>query len=42
MDLYVYDAGHAFMRETDPSKYDAPSTKLAWERTLDFLRKHLG
>jgi carboxymethylenebutenolidase len=42
MDLYVYDAGHAFMRETDASKYDAPSAKLAWERTLDFLRKHLG
>lgn len=42
MDLYVYDAGHAFMRETDPSKYDATSAKLAWERTLDFLRKHLG
>jgi carboxymethylenebutenolidase len=42
MDLYVYDAGHAFMRETDPSKYDAPSAKLAWERTLDFLRKHLS
>jgi carboxymethylenebutenolidase len=42
MDLFVYDAGHAFMRETDPSKYDAPSAKLAWERTLDFLRKHLG
>lgn len=42
MDLFVYDAGHAFMRETDPSKYDAPSAKLAWERTLDFLHKHLG
>ncbi len=42
MDLFVYDAGHAFMRETDPSKYDAPSAKLAWERTLDFLRKQLG
>jgi len=42
MDLYVYDAGHAFMRETDPSKYDAASAKVAWERTLDFLRKHLA
>lgn len=42
MDLYVYDAGHAFMRDTDPSKYDAPSAKVAWERTLDFLHKHLG
>ncbi|HEX8791202.1 MAG TPA: dienelactone hydrolase family protein [Polyangiaceae bacterium] len=42
MDLYVYDAGHAFMRETDPSKYDAPSADAAWKRALDFLRKHLG
>jgi carboxymethylenebutenolidase len=42
MDLYVYDAGHAFMRETDPSKYDAPSAKLAWERALAFLKSHLS
>ena len=42
MDLFVYDAGHAFMRETDPSKYDAASSKLAWERTLAFLKAHLG
>jgi len=42
MDLFVYDAGHAFMRETDPSKYDATSAKLAWERTTEFLKKHLG
>lgn len=42
MDLYVYDAGHAFMRETDPSKYEPASSKLAWERSLEFLRKHLG
>ena len=42
MDLFVYDAGHAFMRETDPSKYDATSAKLAWERTTEFLKKHLA
>ena len=42
MDLFVYDAGHAFMRDGDPSKFDAPSAKLAWERTLEFLKKHLG
>ncbi len=42
MDLYVYDAGHAFMRETDPSKYDEPSSKLAWSRALAFLRAHLA
>ena len=42
MDLYVYEAGHAFMRDTDPSKYDAPSADAAWKRALDFLRTHLG
>lgn len=42
MDLHVYDAGHAFMRSTDPSKHEPKSAKLAWERTVDFLKKHLG
>jgi carboxymethylenebutenolidase len=42
MDLFVYDAGHAFMRDTDPSRHDANAAKLAWERTLDFLKKHLA
>jgi carboxymethylenebutenolidase len=41
MDLFVYDAGHAFMRDTDPSKYDADAAKVAWERTTEFLEKHL-
>jgi carboxymethylenebutenolidase len=42
MDLFVYDAGHAFMRDGDPSHYDADAAKLAWDRTLEFLKKHLG
>jgi carboxymethylenebutenolidase len=42
MDLYVYDAGHAFMRTSDPAVYDAPSAKLAWERAVEFLKKHLS
>jgi carboxymethylenebutenolidase len=42
MDLYVYDAGHAFMRSTDPQVYDAASAKLAWERAVEFLKKHLS
>lgn len=41
MDFFVYDAGHAFMRDGDPSHYDADASKLAWERTLEFLKKHL-
>lgn len=42
MDLFVYDAGHAFMRDTDPGKHDETSAKLAWERTTEFLRSRLG
>jgi carboxymethylenebutenolidase len=41
-ELHFYEAGHAFMREGDPSAYDAPSATLAWERTIAFLRQNLG
>ena len=42
-ELHVYpDAGHAFMRDTDSSKFHAPSAKQAWDRTLAFLRTHLS
>jgi carboxymethylenebutenolidase len=42
MELFVYDAGHAFMRATDPSKYAPEAAKLAWERATSFLGSHLG
>jgi carboxymethylenebutenolidase len=42
MELFVYDAGHAFMRSTDPEVYDAQSARLAWERAIEFLTKHLA
>ena len=42
MDLFVYDAGHAFMRDGDPSHFDADASKAAWPRALEFLKKHLG
>jgi carboxymethylenebutenolidase len=41
MELYVYDAQHAFMRSTDPSRYEPKSAELAWQRTVDFLRRHI-
>lgn len=41
-ELHVYDAGHAFMRSTDPAVYDAVSAKTAWERSIRFLRGHLA
>lgn len=42
MELYVYDAEHAFMRSTDASRYEPKSAALAWQRTVEFLHGHLG
>ena len=42
MDLFVYDAGHAFMRDGDPTHFDAEASKLAWARATEFLKKYLG
>jgi carboxymethylenebutenolidase len=42
MEVYEYDAGHAFMRTTDPAAYSQQPAELAWERTLNFLKKHLS
>ena len=42
MDLFVYDAGHAFMRASDPQVYEPNSARAAWDRAVEFLRKHLG
>ena len=38
-EMYRYDAKHAFMNEARPEVYDAASAKLAWDRTLSFLKK---
>ncbi len=42
MQLEVYDAGHAFVNDTRPEAYDEKSAKLAWQRTIDFLKKNLA
>lgn len=42
MRLEVYEADHAFMRDTNPASYAPEAAKLAWERTLAFLHQHLG
>jgi carboxymethylenebutenolidase len=42
MDLHVYDAEHAFMRSTDASRYEPKSAELAWQRTVEFLNRHIG
>jgi len=41
-EIYTYPTGHAFDRSVDPKAYDAPSSKLAFERTLAFFAQHLG
>lgn len=39
---YVYPgAQHGFNNDTTP-RYDEAAAKLAWQRTIDFFRKHLG
>jgi carboxymethylenebutenolidase len=39
-EIYVYPAGHGFNCD-ERSAYDADSAKLAWQRTIDFLGKHM-
>ncbi len=38
---YWYDAQHAFANPTS-ARYDAGDAALAWQRTLDFLKRYLG
>jgi carboxymethylenebutenolidase len=43
IELYIYEgAGHAFMRDSDKTKYHEASAKKAWPRTIAFLHEHLG
>jgi len=39
---HFYEADHAFFNDTRPQVYDPGASALAWERTLEFFRKHLG
>ncbi len=39
---YVYEgAQHAFHNDTSAARYNETAAKLAWQRTLDFFKKHL-
>lgn len=42
MELHVYEAGHAFAHEARKDVYVPEAAELAWQRTIAFLRKHLG
>lgn len=48
LEFHRYDAKHAFANETADSKglamlkYDEKNAQLAWQRTMDFLKKNLS
>ncbi|MCZ8184980.1 MAG: dienelactone hydrolase family protein [Beijerinckiaceae bacterium] len=42
-ELHMYDGvDHAFNNDANAARYDAAAAKLAWERSLAFLARHLG
>ena len=41
LEVYWYDADHAFANPTG-ARYDEADAKLAWERTLEFLKRTVG
>jgi carboxymethylenebutenolidase len=41
-DVHIYEgAQHAFNNDADGPRYHKPSADLAWQRTLEFLNRHL-
>lgn len=40
-EYHYYDAGHAFFNDTRPV-YSERDAKVAWQRTLDFLKAHVS
>ena len=42
-ELYMYEGvNHAFHNDTSAARYNEAAAKLAWQRTLDFWKKHLS
>jgi carboxymethylenebutenolidase len=42
-EMHIYpDTDHAFFNDARPEVYDAEAAALAWQRTIRFLREHLG
>lgn len=39
MELFVYDAQHAFCNDRRPEVYDEAAASKAWERTVSFVRQ---
>jgi len=42
-ELHMYDgANHAFNNDTNAARYNKEAADLAWARTMEFFKKHLG
>lgn len=42
-EIHVYEGvNHAFNNDTNAARYNEAAAKLAWQRTLDFLKAHLA
>jgi carboxymethylenebutenolidase len=42
MELFVYDADHAFVNDTRPEVHAPDAAKTAWHRAVTFLKKNLS
>jgi carboxymethylenebutenolidase len=42
LELFRYDAEHAFVNEQRQAVHDRQAAELAWGRATEFFRKHLG
>ena len=42
LELFRYDAEHAFVNEQRQAVHDRDAAELAWGRATEFFRKHLG
>jgi len=41
-ELYMYEGvNHAFHNDTAGTRYNEAAAKLAWQRTIEFFKKHL-
>jgi carboxymethylenebutenolidase len=42
VEVHHYDADHAFFNDSRPEVHDPEASHVAWERTVDHFRQHLG
>jgi carboxymethylenebutenolidase len=43
VEAHVYpDVEHAFHNDTSAARYNKPAADLAWQRTIDFFKRHLA